>query len=209
MIIMKKFCLFLKFSCLFIAILLVIPGCAPRMSLEEAKKISMEMSGASFTPPPRRIDDIISVLQTHGQFDKRIADRFQQESKKQPPKTDDDAILARFYYERGLAFDQMGFSYDAMSDLRKAVFHAEKIWNVEQFVNIRIFVCGRYFVSHKSKGSSCRTKPGTIKATVIRFTSANNMVAKRPRRESWSPGFSSRRKKTEPYPAPRPCENPC
>jgi CHAT domain-containing protein len=138
MITMKKFCLFLKFSCLFIAILLVIPGCAPKMSLEEAKKVSMEMSGASFTPPPRRINDILSVLQTKGQFDKRIADRFQEESKKQPPETDDDAILARFYYERGTVVTELGLWCDALSDLRKAVSHAEKTGSVSNMLLFRL-----------------------------------------------------------------------
>ena len=36
------------------------------MSLEEAKKVSVEMSGTSFTPPPQRINDILSVLQIKG-----------------------------------------------------------------------------------------------------------------------------------------------
>ena len=126
MVTMRKTFLLLKCSCLFIVILLVIPGCAPKMSLEEAKKVSMEMSGTSFTPPPRRINDILSALQTKGQFDKRIADRLQQELKKQPPDTDDDAILARFYYERGFAAFGSGLLCEALPDLRKAFFHAEK-----------------------------------------------------------------------------------
>ena len=123
---MKKTFLLLKFSCLFIAIFLVIPGCVTKMSLEEAKKVSMEMSGTSFTPPPRRINDILSVLQTKGQFDKRIADRVQEESKKQPPKTDDNAILAKFYYERGSAVFESVYPCIALSDLRKSLSHAEK-----------------------------------------------------------------------------------
>ena len=117
--------------------MLMVFGCAGTMSLEEAKKVSMEMSGTSFTPPPRRINDILSVLQTKGQFDKRIADRFQKELKKQPPKTD-DAILAIFYYERGKAVTELGLRCEALSDLRKAVSHAEKTGSVSNMLLFRL-----------------------------------------------------------------------
>ncbi|MDP3286525.1 MAG: hypothetical protein Q8M56_19005, partial [Desulfobacterales bacterium] len=123
----KKFLLVLSV----IAVMLTLSGCAGTMSLEEAKKVSVEMSGiSSFTLPPRRINDILSGLQTKGQFDKQIADHFQEKSKKQPPETDDDAISANFYYERGSASEQMGLIYDALSDLRKAFSHAEKTGSV-------------------------------------------------------------------------------
>jgi len=121
-----------------VAVMLTLFGCAGTMSLEEAKKVSMEMSGASFTPPPRRINDILSVLQTKGQFDKRVADRFQEELKKQPPETDDDAILARFYYERGTAGDASGLRCEGLSDLRKAVSHAEKTGSVSNQLTFRL-----------------------------------------------------------------------
>ncbi|MDP3284561.1 MAG: hypothetical protein Q8M56_09050, partial [Desulfobacterales bacterium] len=64
----KKFALMLSV----IAVMLTLFGCAGTMSLEEAKKVSVGMSGtSSFTPPPRRANDILSVLQTKGQVDKR------------------------------------------------------------------------------------------------------------------------------------------
>jgi CHAT domain-containing protein len=101
------------------------------MSLEEAKKVSVEMSGTpAFVPPPRKINDILSSLQTKGQFDEQIANKFHEESKKQPPITNDDAILAKFYYERGRATNEIGQIYTALSDLRKAFYHAEKAGTV-------------------------------------------------------------------------------
>jgi tetratricopeptide (TPR) repeat protein len=39
-------------------------------------------------------------------------------------------ILAKFYYERGFASNQMGLIYDALSDLRKAFYYAEKAGSV-------------------------------------------------------------------------------
>ena len=42
---------------------ILFPGCAERkMSLEDAKKISISMKEKTFVPPPRRVDDILSVL---------------------------------------------------------------------------------------------------------------------------------------------------
>jgi CHAT domain-containing protein len=110
--------------------ILLVCGCAGTMSLEEAKKVSVEMSESSFTPPPRRVNDILSVLQTEGQFDKRIANQFQKALKEQPPKTDDDARLARFYHERGLATIESGLQCEGLADLRKAYSHAEKTGSV-------------------------------------------------------------------------------
>jgi hypothetical protein len=113
-----------------IAVILTLFGCAGTMSLDEAKKVSVGMSGTSFTPPPRRINDILSSLQTKGKFDKQIADSFQKKTKMQPPENADDAKLANFYYERGCAFEQIGLLYDALSDLRKAFYHAEQAGSV-------------------------------------------------------------------------------
>ena len=117
---------------------LLVFGCAGTMSLEEAKKVSVDMSGTSFTPPPRQINDILSVLQTKGQFDKQIADRFQEELKKQPPKTDDDAILASFYYKKGTAFVELGLLCEAIADLRKAIYHAERTGSVSDWLLFRL-----------------------------------------------------------------------
>lgn len=118
--------------------ILLVFGCAGTMSLEEAKKVSVDMSGTSFTPPPRRINDILSVLQTEGQFDRRIADRLQEELKKQPPKTGDDARLTTFYSERGFAAIETGLQCEALADLRKAIYHAEKTGSVSDRLLFRL-----------------------------------------------------------------------
>jgi CHAT domain-containing protein len=121
-----------------VAGMLFVFGCAGTMSLEEAKNVSLEMSVTSFTPPPRRINDILSVLQTEGQFDKRIADHFQEALKKQPPETDDDATLARFYHERGFAAIEAGLQCEALADLRKAFSHAEKASSITNNLLFRL-----------------------------------------------------------------------
>ena len=43
-------------------IILLISACTSRMSIEEAKNVAISMSPKSFVPPPRSIDDILTLL---------------------------------------------------------------------------------------------------------------------------------------------------
>ena len=82
--------------------LIFFPGCATKMSLEEAKKVSISMEEApAFTPPPRRIDDILSVLDQPGQFETRITEKFKVQADATPPDTKDTRTLKGFYRDRG------------------------------------------------------------------------------------------------------------
>lgn len=111
----------------FILLLMVlVSGCTTTMSLEEAKKISVATQEKSFTPPPRRIDDILALLEQPGQYDPAITRRFKEQTEKQLPEGADDRTLMRFYYERGEAFRCLGQEKKALDDFRKALYYADK-----------------------------------------------------------------------------------
>jgi hypothetical protein len=39
------------------------------MSVEEARRVTVSTNKGSFVPPPRRMDDILTLLSQPGQFD--------------------------------------------------------------------------------------------------------------------------------------------
>ena len=108
------------------AILLVNPGCAPKMSLEEAKKISLAMDEAPIAKPSRRIGDILTVLDQAGEFDVNVTRRLKSQVSALPPGEANDRAMADFYQERGNAARQLGYMKQALDDLRSAQSYSEK-----------------------------------------------------------------------------------
>jgi CHAT domain-containing protein len=96
------------------------------MSIEEAKKVTVSMSDKSFIPPPRRIDDILTVLEEPGKFDPEIIEKHKTMADALPPDTKESVILAKFYYKRGASALEIGRSKQALEDLRRALLYAEK-----------------------------------------------------------------------------------
>jgi CHAT domain-containing protein/tetratricopeptide (TPR) repeat protein len=102
--------------------LIFFPGCATKMSLEEAKKVSISMAESpAFTPPPRRIDDILSVLDQPGQFETRITEKFKAQTDATPLDTKNTRTLKGFYRDRGEAAFELGRYIQARNDLQKAL----------------------------------------------------------------------------------------
>jgi hypothetical protein len=118
---MKKKYAILLFS-LMILILFIFSGCATPMSLEEAKKVTVTISETrAIVTPPRRIDDILSVLNQPGQFESQITRKFEALANANPPNTEDTKTLKIFYRERGDAATQLGRYLQAREDLQKAL----------------------------------------------------------------------------------------
>ena len=97
-----------------------------KMSVEEAKKVTIAMSEESFVPPPRRIDDILAVLDQTGQVDPAAAAKLKAQADALPPDTEDPITLAMFYKKRGLMAFELGRPQQALEDLRMALGYAEK-----------------------------------------------------------------------------------
>ena len=120
---------FPRLSLLFLAfaIPLAISGCATSMPREEAKQVSITMEDTSIAKPSRRISDILAVLDQKGQFDAHSTAQMKAKLSALPPEGANDAVLARFYRERGVAEWQLGFMKPALDDLRLALTYSQKI----------------------------------------------------------------------------------
>jgi CHAT domain-containing protein len=117
---------FIKIFSLFILTTLFMAGCAAKMTLEEAKKVSISMDSPSFMAPSRHINDILEVLDQSGKYDDKTARLLTVKAAKIPPANADDKTMAAFYHERGEAARQLGHTKQAIDDLRTALSYAQK-----------------------------------------------------------------------------------
>jgi CHAT domain-containing protein len=111
---------------LLVLFLSLLPACVEKkMSLKDAKQVTVSMSEKSFVPPPRRIDDILAILDQPGQFAPEITAKIKAKADASPPDTNNPATLAQFYGERGKNAREMGRFKQELEDLRTALRHAE------------------------------------------------------------------------------------
>jgi CHAT domain-containing protein/tetratricopeptide (TPR) repeat protein len=108
------------------SILLLISSCATKMSLEEAKKVTIATTEKSFVPPPRKANDINDLLKKKGVFESTATASLIKTADMQSPAGADEATLKGFYEERGLAAYQLGRYPQALGDLRKAYIYLQK-----------------------------------------------------------------------------------
>ena len=114
-------------ACILFITLVLFAACAgQKMSLEEAKRVTVTMGDESFVPPPRRISDVLAVLDQPVQFDQAIVRKFKALVDKSPPQGADNIDLAYFFKERGYAAFQLGRLNQVLEDLRTALLYAEK-----------------------------------------------------------------------------------
>lgn len=100
-------------------------GSQQRLSLEEAKKSTVEFEGGNPPAPPRTTIDITELLTSKAGHDDANIQRFKQRADQTPPNTDDKEELAGFYHDRALAAGLVGRHGQKLHDLRKAVRLAE------------------------------------------------------------------------------------
>ena len=91
-----------------------------KMSVEEAKRVTVAMSEESFVPPPRRIDDILAILEEPGYFEPETAAKTKFKVGALPPDTNNPVTLANFYKDRSKAAWQLGNYRQSLVDARKA-----------------------------------------------------------------------------------------
>jgi CHAT domain-containing protein len=103
----------------FIIISFLLPACSKKMSLEEAKEVPISISGKSFVPPPRRIDDITKILDERAP-DAATVERLRATADAAPPATASRLKLQDFYYQRGMAAKKLGRYRQSLMDLRQA-----------------------------------------------------------------------------------------
>ncbi len=104
------------------SLLLLGNGCVEKkMTVKEARAVTVSMETAEFKPPPRRIQDILEVLEQPGVFNPAVALRYKTLADAPLPATTDPADLAVFLNERGAAAMNIGRNLQALEDLRRAL----------------------------------------------------------------------------------------
>ncbi|MBL6970571.1 MAG: CHAT domain-containing protein [Desulfobacterales bacterium] len=129
--------------------LLLFAGCVKqRMSLKEAKQVTVSMDWKSFSPPPRRIDDILAMLEQPGRFDPSIAKKLKADADSSPPHKGDNETLKAFFHHRGDAAFYLGRFKQALEDYRTALHYAESMGktdhNLIRHLGITEKVCGNF-----------------------------------------------------------------
>lgn len=103
------------------AVLLLLPTCAKRMTLDEAKQVTvLLMQAESFVPPPRRINDILDILNQANQRESDTLEWLKGQVSEPPPPSADDWTLGNFYYHRGQAAFLLSSGKQALDDYRAA-----------------------------------------------------------------------------------------
>jgi CHAT domain-containing protein/tetratricopeptide (TPR) repeat protein len=105
---------------------MLLTACQSTMSVEEARKVSAQFGGRSFVPPPRTINDIMSLLDRERLADPEAAGRARGRAEQPPPASTSAVTLAAFYYERGLAAREVGRTSQEIGDLTRALDWAER-----------------------------------------------------------------------------------
>jgi hypothetical protein len=76
-------------------------SCAEKkMSLKEAKQVTVSMSETPFVPPPRRVDDILTIIDQSNELDFQHIAIKRAKLAAPPPDTDHAWRLAKFYYSK-------------------------------------------------------------------------------------------------------------
>jgi CHAT domain-containing protein len=114
----------------FLLVLILLPACSEKkMTLEEAKQVSVSLRQESMVPPPRRINDILSVLDQTGNFDSESIQKLKLLADEVPGDIykfyHNRAQRVRFFRKRGEAALQLGRYQQNLNDLRSALHWAE------------------------------------------------------------------------------------
>ena len=114
----------------FLLALFLLSACTEKkMTLEEAKQVTVSMRQESLVPPPRRINDILSILDQTGNFDSESIQKLNLQADQLPGDIyrfyHNRAQRARFFRKRGEAALQLGRYQQNLNDLRSALHWAE------------------------------------------------------------------------------------
>ena len=122
-------------------IVLLFLGCVNNeVTLEEAKEIAVSMRDEKFVPPPRKIDDILSLLDQQGSFDTEITNSFKEVINEEPPEGASLSTLGQFYMKRGSALSRVGFFTKAHADMLKAYSYYDDVKNNKVRGNILFYL---------------------------------------------------------------------
>ena len=133
----------------FVSICMSYQGCVEKnMTLKEAKEVTVSMSGRSFTPPPRRVSDILAVLEDAGTADPETIRQLNEKINATPPVRAGKRELMKFHFRRGEAAANLGLYSKALADMRMAYQLMEESgsydWNIERTAGTIERLVGNY-----------------------------------------------------------------
>ena len=114
----------------------------PAVSVDEAKRITANLGGASFRPPPKKATDVLALLEQDWlEGERRLAGK-RTLADSAPPAGLDATGLARFYSRRARAADLLGRAGQKIDDFLKAIEYADKADTVG--IIERVWLYGNY-----------------------------------------------------------------
>ena len=135
-----------------LAVLLLITACkttgtSPKMSIEEARDVVLSMQGIPLSPPPRKLDDILAILEQPESEHEYMTEIFRQADSKPPsgrPPTD----MYHFYKSRANARYELYRFQATAADIRQAMAYGKQAWIRDSFLYRRLakieMQAGRY-----------------------------------------------------------------
>ena len=128
-ILSKRTCPRAGFAIIMVAIIGLSLSCVPerKMTLEEAKQVTVSTGAKTFTPPPRTIDDILSILE--GTNQKEIGEMKEAEiiAAASPPAGASDKQLIEFYMKQLQASFKLGRFRETMEKGKEMARLLEKV----------------------------------------------------------------------------------
>jgi hypothetical protein len=94
-----------------------------KMSLKEAKQVTVSINKRPFVPPPRSINDIMTILDDVGKPDAEsiiLVTALKARAAAKPPEGSNKITLAKFYQKRATAKFDLGLNMEGIQDLRES-----------------------------------------------------------------------------------------
>jgi CHAT domain-containing protein len=109
-----------------VVIVVFFQACARKMSVEEARQVTVSMSNGSFVPPNRNIEDMLAFLEKTNFKKQKEINEIIKTANSTPPANETEKSLAKFYAKRGTAAHNLGLFNLAMSDIRLSIQYADR-----------------------------------------------------------------------------------
>ena len=135
-----------------LAVLLLITACkttgtSPKMSIEEARDVVLSMQGIPLSPPPRKLDDILAILEQPESEHEYMTEIFRR-ADSTPPSGRPPADMYHFYKSRANARYELYRFQAAAADIRRAMAYGKQAWIRDSFLYRRLakieMQAGRY-----------------------------------------------------------------
>ena len=110
-----------------LAFTLLSGACQRAMSVDEARRVTARFAGRPFVPPPRTIDDIVTILEQQQRINPEAVAKAQALVDAPPPATSDEESLATFFHERAAAARELGRFAQEIDDLSRAAAYARRM----------------------------------------------------------------------------------